>query len=735
MRKNYFLNVFGILLCLSLYSQSSQKSYKDSTQYLAKAANTALDNYDYSSAIEHSLKLIDLASSKEDYTQLNLGHNFLGITYEVLEDTLRAKENYKKALEHAKSSNNDTLLWYAYNNLGNIYSSNKKTIQKGLEYYRKAIEIASKLPNSEESLTPVVNIGWTYLENGQYDQALPYLQKVQKTYAKDQDPTLESNLRTLYGMYYSGKGDFEKARANFEKGIEVAEKDSLIVEASFSYKEYSKMLFKSGNFDEAYAALQKHQAFREEMFQQEKDLQRNAVYEKFETEGYKKSLAAAQRERQFKDEVIAKNKQLSFIMGGSLLVMLIFLILLFRNNRIRKKLIGQLKDKNQELIVAKEEAERLTLLKTRFFSTVSHELRTPLYGVVGLTSLLLEDNNNEKQKEDLISLKFSADYLLALINDVLQVNKMESNLVHLEKSNFNIEELFQGIVKSFETTRNLNNNRIELQIDPDIPRNLKGDSMRLSQIMMNLVGNAVKFTENGVVWIKAEKRSCPTGECSIYFEVGDTGVGIPNDKQEDIFEEFSQIKSTNFNYQGTGLGLPIVKKLLQLFDSEIQLKSELGKGSVFSFVIDFEKGKEIRNSEVLGWKAQSEARNFERKILIVDDNRINQVVTQRILEKRDFICKIAASGQEAIEILRSEQLDVVLMDVNMPGMNGMETTMEIRKFDPDIPIIALTAVEVGELREEIFAAGMNDIINKPYDIPQFFTTIFKNLLHPADSKT
>ena len=168
MRKNYFLNVFGILLCLSLYSQSSQKSYKDSTQYLAKGANTALDNYDYSSAIEHSLKLIDLASSKEDYTQLNLGHNFLGITYEVLEDTLRAKENYKKALEHAKSSNNDTLLWYAYNNLGNIYSSNKKPLQKEREYYRNTLEIAPKLSNSEEPHPPASIIRGTFLKNEHY---------------------------------------------------------------------------------------------------------------------------------------------------------------------------------------------------------------------------------------------------------------------------------------------------------------------------------------------------------------------------------------------------------------------------------------------------------------------------------------------------------------------------------------------------------------------------------------
>src|SRR5690606_27197327 len=183
------------------------------------------------------------------------------------------------------------------------------------------------------------------------------------------------------------------------------------------------------------------------------------------------------------------------------------------------------------------------------FSTVSHELRTPLYGVVGLTSLLLEDNKNPKQTEDLKSLKFSADYLLALINDVLQMNKMESNLVHLENLSFNVNDLMLGIVKSFEFTRIQNNNEIELVIDENMPANLIGDSVRLSQVMMNLVGNAVKFTEWGKVWIKADCKNCEDGKCLIAFEVGDTGIGIPLDKQKEIFEEFSQLRSSNYSYQ------------------------------------------------------------------------------------------------------------------------------------------------------------------------------------------
>ncbi|MDX1603549.1 MAG: response regulator, partial [Salinimicrobium sediminis] len=210
--------------------------------------------------------------------------------------------------------------------------------------------------------------------------------------------------------------------------------------------------------------------------------------------------------------------------------------------------------------------------------------------------------------------------------------------------------------------------------------------------------------------------------------VGDTGIGIPPNKQEEIFEEFSQLKNQNLNYQGTGLGLPIVKKLLKLFNSEIEVSSVEGEGSVFTFEIEFLQGAEAESITHLSSSPIENEPRLIRKILIVDDNRINQLVTQRILEKRDFKCLLAASGEEALDIIKLEQLDIVLMDVNMPGMNGMETTMKIREFDAHLPVIALTAVEVGEMREEILKAGMNDIINKPYDIPQFFNTIFRNLL-------
>jgi CheY-like chemotaxis protein len=341
----------------------------------------------------------------------------------------------------------------------------------------------------------------------------------------------------------------------------------------------------------------------------------------------------------------------------------------------------------------------------------------------------MEDKSLVSHENDLKSLKFSADYLLALINDVLQMNKMESNLLKLENLSFNLQDLMHSLVKSFEFTRLQNKNTIHQEIDANISNNLIGDPVRLSQILMNVIGNAMKFTERGNIWISAKLVEDKTDSAKIYFEIKDDGLGIPKNKHKIIFEEFSQLKSANYNYQGTGLGLPIVKKLLLLFKSDIHLESEIGNGAVFSFIIKFKKVEtgidDKGNHRIKGISSFEEVEG--RRILIVDDNRINQVVTQRILEQKSFICEICDNGVDAIEKVRNNYFDLVLMDVNMPGITGLEATQRIREFNKDIPIVALTALEIEEIREDIYKVGMNDIIVKPYDTSTFYQVIYRNI--------
>ena len=670
-------------------------------------------------------------TAKNEYYHYR-AHRTLGAAYADINDTLHSRQHYRDALQIALELDNDTLLLSSYNNLGNVYSEDKNTTQIGIDYYNKVIELANKVNIVNQLLAPTANIAWTYLDNNQYEKAYPYLKSAMELFGDSEDNSTSSQLNTLMGRYYMGVNYLETAKPYFEDAIEKVEKDTLILEASLVYKEYASLLFKEGNFEDAFIALEKYNGYKDQIFENEKLKQIRDANIKFEVSQYQEDLQIAKNEQLYKDEVIEKSREKMVVLVISAIVMLIILIILFRITLSRRKLILELSEKNKELFKAKEEAERLSILKTQFFSTISHELRTPLYGVIGLTSILMEDKSLVKHESDLKSLKFSADYLLALINDVLQMNKMESNLLKLEKLPFNLKDLMESIAKSFEFTRLQNKNTIHLDIDSNITYNLIGDPVRLSQILMNLVGNAMKFTERGGIWITSRLVDEGTESVKVYFEIKDDGLGIPKSKQEIIFEEFSQLKSENYNYQGTGLGLPIVKKLLILFKSEIYLESSEGEGSVFSFEIEFTKGG-LRKSEheiagsIEASSILSETEGVGKHILIVDDNRINQVVTQRILEQKSFSCDISDNGLDSIEKIKNKNYDLVLMDLNMPGISGLEATRLIRKFNTILPIIALTAVEIEEVRQEIHDSGMNDIIVKPYDNATFFQVIYRNI--------
>ncbi|MFT5231867.1 MAG: CheY-like chemotaxis protein/two-component sensor histidine kinase, partial [Patiriisocius sp.] len=341
-----------------------------------------------------------------------------------------------------------------------------------------------------------------------------------------------------------------------------------------------------------------------------------------------------------------------------------------------------------------------------------------------------EDEKLNSHKDDLKSLKFSADYLLALINDVLTLNKADANGMKLEKAPFILTKLVKNITNSFTFSLQQNNNKIQVRIDDALPIYLIGDSVKLSQILMNLVGNAVKFNENGTIEIVIKSLSKnKDGLYKTQFFIKDNGIGIPLEKQQSIFEEFSQIESNNYNYQGTGLGLPIVKKLLNLYNSEIDLQSSPGNGAIFSFIIDLEENtsisKEVLEVNAVDTPVMSVSENMH--ILIVDDNKINQKVTQRILEARHFKTTLANDGLQAIEQVQNKKFNLILMDIHMPKMGGIEATEKIRIYNKNIPIIALTAVEIEEARARIIASGMNDIILKPYDVSQFLTTILRHL--------
>ncbi|MFM2224058.1 MAG: hypothetical protein RJA07_260 [Bacteroidota bacterium] len=388
--------------------------------------------------------------------------------------------------------------------------------------------------------------------------------------------------------------------------------------------------------------------------------------------------------------------------------------------------------KQEELIKAKERAEVAMVEKQQFTSIMSHEIRTPLNAVIGMTNLLLMENPREDQVVELNTLKFAAENLLVLVNDILDFSKIEAGKVLLEKIPIDLFKLVQNLKGSYQFKADEKGIFINTIMDTEIPKNLLGDPMRLSQILNNLLSNAIKFTDKGFVEISLLRIIHPIeNEIKVRFEVSDTGIGIPTEKQKSIFQMFSQANSdTTRKYGGTGLGLTITQKLIQLYRSEIILQSELGKGTTFSFDLIFQISniKEISTHQQL---KLSESNSTFKNVLLVEDNEINRRVTVKFLLKWNLNVDTANNGLEAIAKVETGQYDLILMDIHMPEMNGIDACKIIRQHTDEkiknIPIIALTAATMDNERVTLIEQGMNDYISKPFNPSDLFNKIYQHI--------
>lgn len=364
---------------------------------------------------------------------------------------------------------------------------------------------------------------------------------------------------------------------------------------------------------------------------------------------------------------------------------------------------------------AKDAAEDASKAKTDFLSTISHEIRTPLNAVVGISHFLMNEEPRDDQKESLESLQFSAEHLTALINDILDYNKLESGAIEFEFTEVNLEALAAKIIKAHSALAKEKGLTLVLELDENMHTLVLADQTRIYQVLNNLINNALKFTSKGYVKLKTTVLDADDRVQNLRIEVLDSGIGIPYDKQKIIFERFTQAgSSTTREYGGTGLGLAIIKKILNMVGSEIYVKSEPDSGTIFWFDLAFKK---VLHEEVDEAIQEVEDSNIitGKKVLLVEDNQMNIMVAEKFLKKWELRVEVAHNGKEGVEMMKENKYDLVLMDLQMPIMDGYKATRKIRTFDEKTPIIALTASALLKVRQDVIAAGMNDYITKPFD--------------------
>lgn len=648
-----------------------------------------------------------------------------------------------------------------------------------LEYYDKATEIAEQAIKNAQTykndykLTKAYNLyAIIQIATRNYSESELYLEKADSLNKLSDNPNSDTNTIYGYGLLAFQRGDYETAITNFKTAISDYQQQEMLYREATVYSnladaltlinpekyphpireareylnlvseiasahQFSKLLVENHRIHSQILIAEKQGARAEEelkFYLHQKDSLRQihlkAIERGIQAESaigdLKETIASQQDDLTKKEKSLFLGKLTGWLSIALILILSLLTLSLYKNNNLRAKANELLQDKNSELQEAKENAEKASQAKALFLSTITHELRTPMYTVTGLTHLLLEEDPKPEQREHLNSLKFSGEYLLSLINNILDLNKLEANKVEIEKVPFHLKKRIDGVLTALKKSAEAKNNNLHYEFDNSIPNEVIGDSLKISQILINLISNSIKFTENGDIWVRVKNAEKNTKKVVVHFEVEDTGDGISKKKQNTIFESFSQGSlQINRKYGGTGLGLSIVKNLLELMGSKIFLESKLGEGSKFWFNVSYD----IADSTTVETNPKDievvlENTLFDDKsVMIVEDNKINQMITKKILEKKNMVCTVVDNGLDAIKFAKEEDFDIILMDIHMPGISGIEATKKIREFNKTVPIIALTAITIEENLEDFYKAGFNEFIPKPFKAEDFFEKI------------
>lgn len=730
--KNYICAII-MLLSFSAFTQQTvnddPETVKNNISYRITQSQHDIDNSNYFEAQRKLEEALDFAKKLDDKKDIGLIQSKIGKLHYIIEEPNEAIKWLTRAYETQRQAEDYANLAETYKTLGIVYNS-KKDYSSALDYFKSAKTLFEQEELSSYVAEVILNEGKTYIALKQYRKAKRSFEESLALSKRFDLQKIQSGSLINDARATSFLGDNVTALNLANEGLSIAKNNRFFDVINEAYLVLSDINQNLDNYKLSNNYLKSYIKLSDSLLEVKRENLSPEKRKKFfmdnQTEYQKQQQADL-------EELKGANSlgRLTTILSVALITILSLLTLsLYKNNNIRLKTNNMLHKKNSELLIAKEKAELASKTKANFLSTVTHELRTPLYAVTGLSNMLLDENPKPEQIKHLKSLKFSGDYLLTFINDILQINKIEANKVEVEPEAFNLKKKIANVVAALNNSALDNNIKIHFDYEKGLPETYIADQLKISQILINLIGNAIKFTKDGDIWIRVSKLSQKNNDYTLRFEVEDNGIGISQEKQEHMFESFSQGSiQINRKYGGTGLGLSIVKGLIQILKGKIYVKSELGKGTTFTFELPLEYTQEIvpeKNSTY--FKDIKDIDLSKIKILVVEDNKINQMITKKILNKMKLNCDVIDNGEGAVDMIKNTNYDVVLMDIHMPGISGIEATKIIRTFDKKLTIFALTAVTLEDKMQEFEEAGFNDIISKPFKQEDFEKKLFNALI-------
>ncbi|MEM9921543.1 MAG: response regulator, partial [Bacteroidota bacterium] len=702
---------------------------------------------DTKSAIENLNAALDLRKEVQDMSGAAETHKNLGDVYLLKKLYGKAKDHYRQSMEIKIALNNLEGAADIASFLGNIVSDLGDE-EGSLVYFNMSLDLNNSIGNEEAIAKDYFNISNSLMRQESYEEAIEANDMSFRIRKKNNNKFGLAECYFNKGMIFTLQGDKNEAEANLEKSTILLKEIGFKPGIQDIYRGISKAYVKMDNYSKAYEYQVAYSESRDQIYTDEKSralLELTTKYEsEFAAEKQKQRIESLEKENVYN----ARQRYFMYaLLGlGALLLMVMYRsfkrkqkdneLLRRKNTEINKQKEeidlknDELKDKNASLdnlnqklvkeMAERESIERSSFARDRFLATMSHEMRTPMNIIIGLTHLLLEEEPRPDQAEHLRTLQFSANNLVVFINDVLDFSKIEAGKLTLESRVFDPVKTFDDLRQRFKLPAKDKGLELNYRIDRKIPDNLTGDPTRLNQIMTNLLGYSIQNTESGAVDVVVQLKEMNKKEAVLKLEVKNTDSGISQERLDEMFRQRDGNTNDIFEgYDSSGFGLTITKRLVDLQNGKIDVDSKIGEGTTFTIVLPY---KIAESKKKKAKTVNAEEPTYEHlagnKILLVEDNKINQLVVAKLLRKLDVEVITADNGFEALDAFEDSYFDLVLMDIQMPGMDGYRATAEIRKStDPrkrDVPIIALTASAFLTEKEKAKLFGMNDHVGKPF---------------------
>lgn len=706
---------------------------------VANIGNLYFNQNRYAEALENFLRSVELSKGCPDKGFKSSGLYAIGAIY-------NSQKEYKKAIGWFRQANvlnfanADTVkMAECLNGIGNAWLGLQQ-YDSAMFYFHQAVNLFEDNNNLNGIAYSNESIGSVYLEQKNYTKALEHYEMALKNFRMLNSRNDECYELITIGDTYEQKGYLKAAILCQQRALQIADSNSYLSLKQKALTSLSRLFAAKNDYKNAYEYFIQASAVNDSLGLQQQQIKLNELKTKFETEQKDKEIALIKKDKELQEAMALKQRQLKNIFIAGAVVLLFIALGIYNRYNIKRKAEIQLTQKNKLIQEEKERAKRSEEFKQQFLANMSHEIRTPLNAICGMTELLSEEELSEQQKKYIDVISASSAGLLSIINDVLDLSKVEAGKLELEKIPVDIRKLTQEVYNAFEYRAGQKNISFTTDVDAAVPQVIRSDAFRIRQILVNLLGNAFKFTEKGSVQLTV--KSSPLQNYSdhstlISFSVADTGIGILPENQQKIFESFIQSDTgTSRLYGGTGLGLNISKNLATLFGGTITLDSTPGKGSVFTFSLPCEIFTASESEQQNTHAATVADLKKEIHVLLIEDNVYNRMLATDALKKKieNIQLNVFDNGRQALEFMQNQTPEsandtVILLDVQMPDMDGYEVAKQIRKNASNpfhaTPIIAVTANAFKEDIERCMAAGMNDVIAKPYKTDVLVQAVLK----------